>query len=191
MSVQSTWYMKMLLQSKEITGFIHVLYHHYPCFFLSMSIFSPALASSHVMIAGLSGSRWSRAFRSSGCSSHLEHFGKLACAQCHHVPAPTPTHPPATTPTHPPPPHPLTPHTPHPQPTFLLSATLCHDVLCCCHAVATPDLSYSPVLTCLTSDTGKFSYVVLRNVSLPQSCSLTATTLSCAVPRKMTKYSVP
>ena len=43
-----------------------------------------------------------------------------------------------------------------------LGATLCHDVLRCCHAVATPGPRYCPVTTRLTSDTGKFSYVVLR-----------------------------
>ena len=66
---------------------------------------------------------------------------------------------------------------------FRLGATLCHDVLRCCHATATPESRYCPVLTRLTSDTGKFSYVVLRYVSLPPRCSLAAVTLLYAVPR--------
>ena len=70
---------------------------------------------------------------------------------------------------------------------FRLGATLCHDVLCCCHAVATPGPRYYPVLT---SDTGKFSYVVLRYVSLLPRCNLAAATLSYTVPRNMTKHSV-
>ena len=66
---------------------------------------------------------------------------------------------------------------------FRLGATLCHDVLRFCHAIATPELRYCPVLKRLTSDTGKFSCVVLRHVSLPPRCSLAGVTLSCAVPR--------
>ena len=72
---------------------------------------------------------------------------------------------------------------------FRLSATLCHDVLRSCHAVATPWPCYCPVLTRLTSDTGKFSYVVLRCVTLPPRCSLAAS-MSYAVPRNMMKHSV-
>ena len=64
-----------------------------------------------------------------------------------------------------------------------LGATLCHDVLRCCHAIATPEPRYCPVLTRLTSDTGKFIYVVLRFVSLAPRCSLAAPTLPYAVPR--------
>ena len=66
---------------------------------------------------------------------------------------------------------------------FRPGATLCHDVLHCCHAIATPEPRYCPVMTRLTSDTGKFSCVVLRYVSLPPRCSLAVATLSCAVPR--------
>ena len=66
---------------------------------------------------------------------------------------------------------------------FRLSATLCHDVLRCCYDIATPELRYCPVLTRLTSDTGKFSCVVLRYVSLPPSWSFTVATLSYAVSR--------
>ena len=66
---------------------------------------------------------------------------------------------------------------------FRLGATLCHDVLRCCHAIATPEPRYCPVLTRLTSDTGKFSCVVLRCVSLPSRCSLAVAMLSYAVPR--------
>ena len=54
-------------------------------------------------------------------------------------------------------------------------------IMRCCHAIATPELRYCPVLTRLTSDTGKFSYVELRYVSLPPGCSLAATPLSHAV----------
>ena len=43
---------------------------------------------------------------------------------------------------------------------------------------------YFPVLTCfIASDTGKFSYFVLRYVSLPPRCSLAVATLCYAVPR--------
>ena len=66
---------------------------------------------------------------------------------------------------------------------FRLCATLCHDVLRCCHAIATPEPRHCPILTRLTSDTGKFSYVVLRDVSLSPRWSLVAATLSYAVPR--------
>ena len=66
---------------------------------------------------------------------------------------------------------------------FQLDATLCHDVLRFCHAIATPGPRYCPVLTCLTSDTGKFCYVVLRYVSLPSRCSLAAPMLSFDMPR--------
>ena len=66
---------------------------------------------------------------------------------------------------------------------FRLGSTLCHDVLRCCHAIATPEPRYCPVLTRLTSDTGKFSCVVLHYVSLPPRCSLAVATLSYAVPR--------
>ena len=66
---------------------------------------------------------------------------------------------------------------------FRLGATLCHDVLRCCHDIATPEPRYCPVLTRLTSDTGKFSCVVLRYVSLPPSWSFAVATLSCAVSR--------
>ena len=66
---------------------------------------------------------------------------------------------------------------------FHLGATLCHDVLRCCHAIATPEPRYCPALTRWTSDTGKFSCVVLRYVSLPPRCSLAVATLSYAVPR--------
>ena len=66
---------------------------------------------------------------------------------------------------------------------FQLGATLCHDVLRCCHVIATPEPRYCPVLTRLTSDTGKFSCVVLRYVSLPPRSSLAVATLSYAVPR--------
>ena len=66
---------------------------------------------------------------------------------------------------------------------FQLGPTLCHDVLSCCHAIATPEPRYCPVLTRLTSDTGKFSCVVLRYVSLPPRSSLAVATLSYAVPR--------
>ena len=45
-------------------------------------------------------------------------------------------------------------------PTFRLGATLCRDVLRCCHTIATPEPRYCPVLTRLTSDwassTGRF-----------------------------------
>ena len=60
---------------------------------------------------------------------------------------------------------------------FRPGATLCHDVLRCYHAVATPGLRYYPVSTRLTSDTDKFSYVVLHYVTLPPRCSLAAATL--------------
>ena len=73
---------------------------------------------------------------------------------------------------------------------FRLGATMCHDVLRCCHAVATPGPRHCPVSTRFTSDTGKFSYVVLRYVTLPPRCSLAAATLSYAVPRNMMKHSV-
>ena len=73
---------------------------------------------------------------------------------------------------------------------FRLCATLCHDELRCCHAVATPGPRYCPVSTRLTSDTGKFSYVVLRYVTLPPRCSLAVATLSYAMPRNMMKHSV-
>ena len=73
---------------------------------------------------------------------------------------------------------------------FRLGATLCHNVLRCCHAVATPGPRYCPMSTRLTSDTCKFSYVVLRYVTLPPRCSLAAATLSYAVPRNMMKHSV-
>ena len=66
---------------------------------------------------------------------------------------------------------------------FWLGATLCHDVLRYCHAIATPGPRYCPVLSRLTRDTGNFSYVVLRYVSLPPRCSLAIATLSHAVPR--------
>ena len=66
---------------------------------------------------------------------------------------------------------------------YRLGATLCHDVLRCCHAIATPEPRYCPALTRLTSVTVKFSCVVLRYVSLPPRCSLAVATLSCAVPR--------
>ena len=36
---------------------------------------------------------------------------------------------------------------------FWLGATLCHDVLRCCQALATPEPRYCPALTHLTSDT--------------------------------------
>ena len=57
---------------------------------------------------------------------------------------------------------------------FRLGVTLCHDVLRCCHALATPEARYFPVMT---RDSGKFSYVVLRHVPLPPRCSLAAATL--------------
>ena len=60
---------------------------------------------------------------------------------------------------------------------------MCHDVLHCCHTIATPYPHYCPVLTRLTSGTGKFSYVVLCCVLLLPRCSLAAATLSYAVPR--------
>ena len=66
---------------------------------------------------------------------------------------------------------------------FRPGATLCHDVLRCCHDIATPEPRYCPVLTRLTSDTGKFSRVVLRYVSLPPSWSFAVATLSYAVSR--------
>ena len=66
---------------------------------------------------------------------------------------------------------------------FRLSATLCHDVLRCCLAIATPEPRYCPVLTRLTSDTGKFSCVVLRYVSLSPRCSLAVATLYYTVSR--------
>ena len=50
--------------------------------------------------------------------------------------------------------------------------------------VATPEPSHWPVLTRLTSDTGKFSYVVLRYVLLPPRCSLVVATSSYAVLRR-------
>ena len=59
---------------------------------------------------------------------------------------------------------------------FRVGATLCHDVLRCCHAVATLGPRYCPVSTRLTSDTGKFSDVVLRYVTLPPRCSFAAAT---------------
>ena len=65
---------------------------------------------------------------------------------------------------------------------FRLGATLCHDVLRCYHAIATPGPRNCPVLTRLTSDTGKFSCVVLRYVSLPPHCSLIVAS-SYTVPR--------
>ena len=72
---------------------------------------------------------------------------------------------------------------------FRLGATLCHDVLRCCHAVATPGPRYCPVSKRLASDIGKFSYVVLRYVTLPPRCSLAAATLPYAVSRNMMKHS--
>ena len=66
---------------------------------------------------------------------------------------------------------------------FRLDATLCHDVLRCFHAIATPEPRYCPVLTRLTSDTGKLSCIVLRYVSLPPRSSLAVATLSYALPR--------
>ena len=64
-------------------------------------------------------------------------------------------------------------------------------VLRWCHAIATPGPRYCSVPTRLTSDTGKFSYVVLRYVTLLPRFSLAAATFSYAVPRNMMKHSVP
>ena len=66
---------------------------------------------------------------------------------------------------------------------FRLGATLCDEVLLCCHAIATPEPRHCPVLIRLTSGSGKFSCVVLRYVSLPPRCCLAVATLSYAVPR--------
>ena len=57
-----------------------------------------------------------------------------------------------------------------------------HYVLCYCRAIAMAEPRYCPVLTRLPSDTGKFSHVVLRYVSLPPHCSLATATLSNVVP---------
>ena len=73
---------------------------------------------------------------------------------------------------------------------FRLGSMLCHDVLRCCHAVATPGPRYCPVSTRLTSVTGKFSYIVVRYVTLPPRCSLAVATLSYALPRNMMKHNV-
>ena len=61
--------------------------------------------------------------------------------------------------------------------SFRLGATMCHDILRCCHATTSPEPRCFPVLTRLTSDNGKFSYVVSPYVSLPPRCSLATTTL--------------
>ena len=53
----------------------------------------------------------------------------------------------------------------------------------CCHAIATSEPRFCPVLTRVKSDTGKFSYVVLHYFSLLSRCSLDAATLSYAVLR--------
>ena len=66
---------------------------------------------------------------------------------------------------------------------FQLGATSCHDVLRCCNDIATLEPRYCPVLTRLTSDTGKFSCVVSRYVSLSPSWSFAVATLSYAVSR--------